>query len=54
MVEMLGRFGATLKNAHEMRRSRRVLVSLPPEIQKDIGWPVTPRSKRLSSHSWGI
>jgi hypothetical protein len=37
MVETLGRFGTTLKNAHEMRRSRRVLDSFPPEIQKDIG-----------------
>ena len=54
MLDSLGRFGAAFKNAHQIRKSRRVLEGLPPKIQKDIGWPVTPRSKRLSSNIWGF
>ncbi|WP_096454608.1 hypothetical protein [Mesorhizobium sp. 113-1-2] len=53
MFETLARYGAAFKNAREARKSERVLNSLPIEIQKDIGWPVTPRSKRLSSNTWG-
>jgi len=49
----VARYGAAIKNAREARKSERVLNSLPLEIQKDIGWPVTPRQKRLSSNSWG-
>src|SRR5690242_14334122 len=51
MFETLARYGAAFKNAREARKSERVLNSLPIEIQKDIGWPVTPRSKRLSSNT---
>jgi hypothetical protein len=54
MLDSLGRVGAAIKNANEIRKTHRDLDSLPPEIQKDIGWPVTPRSKRLSSNTWGI
>jgi hypothetical protein len=53
MFETLARYGAAFKNAREARKSERVLNSLPMEIQKDIGWPVTPRAKRLSSNTWG-
>jgi hypothetical protein len=53
MLETLARYGAALKNARDMQKSRRVLNSLPPEIQKDIGWPVSPRSKKLTSATWG-
>ncbi|CAN7186408.1 hypothetical protein [Mesorhizobium caraganae] len=53
MFETVARYGAAIKNAREARKSERVLNSLPLEIQKDIGWPVTPRPKRLSSNSWG-
>ncbi|RWK62539.1 hypothetical protein [Mesorhizobium sp.] len=41
--ESLGRFGASIKHAHSRNRSVRALNSLPPEIQRDIGWPVSPR-----------
>ena len=53
MLETLARYGATFKNVREARRSERVLNSLPMEIQKDIGWPVAHRPKRLSSNTWG-
>jgi hypothetical protein len=53
MFETLARYGAAFKNAREARKSERVLNSLPIEIQKDIGWPVTPRSKMLTSNTWG-
>ena len=39
MFETLGRFRAAIKNAQAVR----AMNSLPPEIQKDIGWPVSPR-----------
>ncbi|MFA6156254.1 hypothetical protein [Mesorhizobium sp.] len=53
MFETLARYRAAFKDAREARRSERILNSLPMEIQKDIGWPVSHRPKRLSSNSWG-
>ncbi|MER8826928.1 hypothetical protein NKH73_12995 [Mesorhizobium sp. M0938] len=43
MFESLGRYGMAIRNAHKRNRSVRAMNSLPPEIQKDIGWPVSPR-----------
>ncbi|CCV07559.1 conserved hypothetical protein [Mesorhizobium metallidurans STM 2683] len=43
MFESLGRYGAALKHAHKRHRSVRALNSLPAEIQRDIGWPVSQR-----------
>jgi hypothetical protein len=51
VFEAVARYGAAIKNAREARKSERVLNSLPMEIQKDIGWPVTPQQKRPSSNS---
>ncbi len=39
MFNSLGRFRAAMKNAQAVR----AMNSLSPEIQKDIGWPVSPR-----------
>jgi hypothetical protein len=39
-ITHLDRYGAAIRNAHERRRTIRALNSLPPEVQKDIGWPV--------------
>lgn len=44
MFDSIGRYGAAIKNAHDRSKARRVLNSLPAELQKDIGWPVTPRT----------
>jgi hypothetical protein len=49
MLESLGRYGVAIKNAHDRSKARRLLNSLPPEIQKDIGWPVSPRSNEKST-----
>ena len=49
MFESLGRFGAAIKHAHDRNSSVRALNSLPPEIQKDIGWPVSPRSSEKAA-----
>ena len=43
MFGSLGRYGAALKHAHNRHRSVRALNSLPADIQRDIGWPVSPR-----------
>ena len=40
MFDSLGRFRAAIKNA----QSVRAMNNLPAEIQKDIGWPVSPRN----------
>ncbi|MBZ9675657.1 hypothetical protein [Mesorhizobium sp. ES1-1] len=53
MFETLARYRAAYRDAREARRGERILNSLPPDIQKDIGWPVTHHPKRLSSNSWG-
>ena len=56
MLESLGRYGAAIKNAHDRNKARRILNSLPPDIQKDIGWPVSPRSSEkaaLLGTIWG-
>ncbi|EHH10372.1 hypothetical protein MEA186_18677 [Mesorhizobium amorphae CCNWGS0123] len=44
MFESLGRYGAAIKHAHSRSKSIRALNSLPPELQKDIGWRVSPRN----------
>ncbi|MER8483976.1 hypothetical protein [Mesorhizobium sp. M1322] len=43
MFESLGRYRAAIKHAHSRNKSVRAMNSLPPEIQRDIGWPVSPR-----------
>ena len=42
MFESLGRFGVAVRYAHNRNKSIRTLNSLPPEIQKDVGWPASP------------
>jgi hypothetical protein len=49
MLQTLGRCGAAIRNAHQRSKARRLLNSLPPEIQKDIGWPVSPHSSDRSA-----
>lgn len=43
MFESLGRYGAAMKHAHNRNKSIRELNSLPLDVQKDIGWPASPR-----------
>jgi hypothetical protein len=43
MIDTLGRAGAALRSARTRSKAVRMLNSLPPDIQKDIGWPVSQR-----------
>lgn len=39
MFRSLGRIRAALRRAGRHRKTVRALDALPPEIQRDIGWP---------------
>ncbi|MGX8013385.1 hypothetical protein ACVDG8_032630 [Mesorhizobium sp. ORM8.1] len=49
MFGNLGRFGATIKQAHARNKAIRALNSLPAHVQKDIGWPGAPSSDPQSA-----
>ena len=38
MFETIGRFGSAMKSRYRRQQTLRMLDSLPPEVQKDIGW----------------
>jgi hypothetical protein len=40
------RYGAARKARRDALRTERALNALPPEIQKDIGWPVAQRERQ--------
>jgi hypothetical protein len=48
----LSNLAAELRLAREEARTRRIVDSLPIEIQKDIGWPDT-FTKRIVARSHG-
>jgi len=39
VFETIGRFGSAMKSHYRRKQILRMLDGLPPEIQKDIGWP---------------
>ncbi|MDQ6432996.1 hypothetical protein RB623_02870 [Mesorhizobium sp. LHD-90] len=45
----IGRFGAALRMARRNRLAMREMNALPPELQKDIGWPASPESRTATS-----
>ncbi|UVK37689.1 hypothetical protein LHFGNBLO_004767 [Mesorhizobium sp. AR10] len=47
MFKRFARIGAALKRASKRKKATRVLEDLPPEIQKDIGWPETIESDEI-------
>ena len=47
----IGRYGAAILKARRDARSIRHLNSLPPEIQKDIGWPAQNDARARSLYS---
>lgn len=56
MFETIGRFGSAMKSRYRRKQALRMLDGLPPEIQKDIGWPSEPREARrddLLAVTWG-
>lgn len=48
IVNTIGRCGAALQKARRDARSIRMLNNLPPEVQKDIGWPAQNHSRQRS------
>ena len=46
IFDEIGRFGATLRIARRNRRALREMNALPPELQKDIGWPASSEARR--------
>ena len=44
-LDDITRFGASLRNARRNRNAIREINALPPEIQKDIGWPASPSAR---------
>lgn len=56
MLETIERLGAAMKSRYRRRQMVRMLDRLPPEVQKDIGWPSTGdsiRNAHLISVIWG-
>ncbi|PSJ60054.1 DUF1127 domain-containing protein [Kumtagia ephedrae] len=40
ILDDIGHFGTALRAARRNRRTFREINALPPELQKDIGWPM--------------
>jgi hypothetical protein len=49
IFEEIGRFGAALRKARRNSRAIREMNALPPELQKDIGWPAA-QDARSGAH----
>ena len=49
IVNDIGRLGAALRKARRNRLAIREMNALPPELQKDIGWPATPDARVAST-----
>ena len=45
IFDEIGRFGAALRKARRNSQAIREMNALPPELQKDIGWPATHGSR---------
>jgi hypothetical protein len=45
IIDNIGRLGATLRIARRNRRALREINALPPELQKDIGWPASSEAR---------
>lgn len=49
ILDEIARYGEALLKARRYRQTIREMNALPPEIQKDIGWPVR-RAAQGGSH----
>jgi hypothetical protein len=52
VLAMIGRIATEFTAARTRYQTERQLRALPPEIQKDIGWP-EPADSRKNSHGAG-
>lgn len=41
----IGRLGASLRNSRRNRLTIREMNALPPELQRDIGWPASAEAR---------
>ena len=48
-MSMLGSVGRAIMRRHNDAKARRLMNSLSPELQKDIGWEASP-SARENAH----
>ena len=48
ILDEIARFGEALKKARRYRQTIREINALPPEIQKDIGWPEAYRHNTVN------
>ena len=48
ILDDIARFGEALRKARRYRQTLREINALPPEIQKDIGWPDTQAIRRAA------
>lgn len=56
MIDAIGRAGAAIRKARVRSKAVRMLNNLPPDIQKDIGWPApyrTAEKQALFNAIWG-
>lgn len=51
IIGSISRYGADIRKARRNAKSLRHLNSLPPEIQKDIGWPAGSDEQIRALHS---
>ena len=49
IFDEIARYGEALRKARRYRQTVREMNALPPEIQKDIGWPAR-RAAQAGSH----
>ena len=45
IFDEIGRYGAALRKASRNRNAIREMNALPPELQRDIGWPASPKAQ---------
>ncbi|WP_167498660.1 MULTISPECIES: hypothetical protein [unclassified Mesorhizobium] len=47
-MSMLGNLGRSIMRQHRNAKTRNLMNSLSPELQKDVGWEVTPNDREKS------
>jgi hypothetical protein len=53
ILSSIGRIAAEFKTARVRHQTERTIRSLPPELQKDIGWPDTYEGAKAYNHGAG-
>mgnify|MGYP003384540700 CR=1 FL=1 len=51
ILDKISGFGASMANARRERNAIRTIRSLPPELQRDIGWPTQENDGNRSMRS---